>query len=351
MTPLALRLAAPRERRQPAATARSPARCGGRSSATCRPTTCRSRTSRTASTCRRSSRRRCARCSTATSATAGSRARPTRRPGSRSTRSRTTSCGRRATRRARQLVDYVTHEERAGPPAARRGPGLRQGASRESFDPDTLTLGFARRIATYKRLFLLDARPRARAAGSSRTAPPLQMVVAGKAHPHDENAKQMLERRLRAARTRSGSPSRVAFLEDYDLSVAAPIVGGCDVWINVPRPPLEASGTSGMKAAVNGGLNLSVLDGWWAEGYDGDERLGDRRRRGRRGRGRAGRAPRGGALRPARARGDPALLRPRRGRRPAALARAGEGVAPDERPRASRAARMVEEYAASIYPR
>ena len=67
-----------------------------------------------------------------------------------------------------------------------------------------------------------------------------------------------------------GITSRVAFLENYDLSVAAPIVGGCDVWINVPRPPLEASGTSGMKSAANGGLNLSVLDGWWVEGYDGE---------------------------------------------------------------------------------
>jgi starch phosphorylase len=66
-----------------------------------------------------------------------------------------------------------------------------------------------------------------------------------------------------------GITSRVAFLENYDLSVAAPIVGGCDVWLNVPRPPLEASGTSGMKSAANGGLNLSVLDGWWVEGYDG----------------------------------------------------------------------------------
>ena len=70
-------------------------------------------------------------------------------------------------------------------------------------------------------------------------------------------------------RKQIGLAARVTFLENYDLSVAAPIVGGCDVWVNVPRPPLEASGTSGMKSAANGGLNLSVLDGWWAEGYDG----------------------------------------------------------------------------------
>ena len=108
-----------------------------------------------------------------------------------------------------------------------------------------------------------------------------------------------------------GITSRVAFLENYDLSVAAPIVGGCDVWLNVPRPPLEASGTSGMKSAANGGLNLSVLDGWWVEGYDG--RNGweiDGAGAGGRGRGGAGRPPRTRALRPARAAGDPALPRP-----------------------------------------
>ena len=99
--------------------------------------------------------------------------------------------------------------------------------------------------------------------------PPLQMVVAGKAHPLDDNAKQMLVDVFGLSQA-VGNHSRVAFLENYDLSVAAPIVGGCDVWVNLPRPPLEASGTSGMKSAANGGLNLSVLDGWWVEGYDGE---------------------------------------------------------------------------------
>jgi starch phosphorylase len=95
------------------------------------------------------------------------------------------------------------------------------------------------------------------------------MVVAGKAHPLDDNAKQMLVDAFGLSQS-IGLTSRVVFLEDYDLSVAAPIVGGCDVWLNVPRPPQEASGTSGMKSAANGGLNLSVLDGWWVEGYDGE---------------------------------------------------------------------------------
>jgi starch phosphorylase len=138
----------------------------------------------------------------------------------------------------------------------------------ETFAEDTLTLGFARRIATYKRLFLLTYDPE-RVRRILADGPPLQLVVAGKAHPLDDNAKQMLVDVFGLSES-VGITSRVAFLENYDLSVAPPIVGGCDVWLNVPRPPLEASGTSGMKSAANGGLNLSVLDGWWVEGYDGE---------------------------------------------------------------------------------
>jgi len=137
----------------------------------------------------------------------------------------------------------------------------------ETFDPGTLTIGFARRIATYKRLFLLTYDPE-RMQRIFADGPPVQMVIAGKAHPADENAKHMLQA-VFELRKQIGLAARVTILENYDLAVAAPIVGGCDVWINVPRPPLEASGTSGMKSAANGGLNLSVLDGWWAEGYDG----------------------------------------------------------------------------------
>jgi glycogen phosphorylase len=138
----------------------------------------------------------------------------------------------------------------------------------ETFTADTLTLGFARRIATYKRLFLLTYDPE-RVRRIFADGPPVQMVVAGKAHPLDDNAKQMLVDVFGLSQS-IGITSRVVFLEDYDLSVAAPIVGGCDVWLNVPRPPQEASGTSGMKSAANGGLNLSVLDGWWVEGSDGE---------------------------------------------------------------------------------
>jgi glycogen phosphorylase len=140
-------------------------------------------------------------------------------------------------------------------------------ASARDFAPDALTLGFARRIATYKRIFLLASDPHR--ASALLTGPrPVQLLIAGKAHPLDDNAKGMLTE-LFALKDTAGFAGRVAFLENYDLSVAVPVVSGCDVWINVPRPPLEASGTSGMKSALNGGLNVSVLDGWWAEAYDG----------------------------------------------------------------------------------
>ena len=167
----------------------------------------------------------------------------------------------------RQLVEYVTAKSIQDRLLRGEEPE-RVKAVAETFSADTLTLGFARRIATYKRLFLLTYDPE-RVRRIFADGPPLQMVVAGKAHPLDDNAKQMLVD-VFALSNAVGITSHVAFLEDYDLAVAAPIVGGCDVWINVPRPPLEASGTSGMKSAANGGLNLSVLDGWWVEGYAGD---------------------------------------------------------------------------------
>jgi starch phosphorylase len=130
-----------------------------------------------------------------------------------------------------------------------------------------LTIGFARRLATYKRLHLLlqSAERIVDLLDGERS---VQILLAGKAHPRDDDGK----RSLQALFSAKGIPEishRVAYLDDYDLSIGARLVRGCDVWVNVPRPPLEASGTSGMKSAVNGGLQLSVLDGWWAEGYDG----------------------------------------------------------------------------------
>jgi starch phosphorylase len=123
-------------------------------------------------------------------------------------------------------------------------------------------------VATYKRLDLLTRDPdwTLSLLGGER---PVQVVLAGKAHPRDEEAKSALQR-LFALKSAQVVGQRVAYLDDYDLATAAVLVRGCDVWLNLPRPPLEASGTSGMKSAFNGGLQLSVLDGWWAEAYDGD---------------------------------------------------------------------------------
>jgi starch phosphorylase len=145
-------------------------------------------------------------------------------------------------------------------------------AAAHAFETDVLTIGFARRVATYKRLELLTRDPDWTLAllGGDR---PVQVVLAGKAHPRDEEAKRSLQKLfgLKWARVVG---ERVIFLDDYDLASAALLVRGCDVWLNLPRPPLEASGTSGMKSMVNGGLQLSVLDGWWAEGYDGEDGWG-----------------------------------------------------------------------------
>ena len=134
-----------------------------------------------------------------------------------------------------------------------------------TFDPNVLTIGFARRVASYKRLHLLTQDP-ARALGLLSGPRPIQVIIAGKAHPKDDEAKRSVQVVFGLKRE---AGSRVAFLEDYDLTIARVLVAGCDLWVNLPRPPLEASGTSGMKAALNGGLNLSVLDGWWSEGFNG----------------------------------------------------------------------------------
>jgi starch phosphorylase len=134
-----------------------------------------------------------------------------------------------------------------------------------AFDPAVLTIGFARRASAYKRADLLVSdldRLRAIASGVGR----LQVVFAGKAHPRDEDGKRVIER-LFDARAALRGVVEIAYLEDYDMSQAAIVTAGADVWLNTPHPPLEASGTSGMKAAVNGVPSLSILDGWWVEGH------------------------------------------------------------------------------------
>ncbi len=165
----------------------------------------------------------------------------------------------------RQLIEYVrvkTQQDRL-----QRGEQIEY-VRALALDPDVLTIGFARRIATYKRLHLLahDPERMQRILGGPL---PLQVLIAGKAHPRDDAGKDVLQRIYGLKRESGGFGERVVFLEDYDLAVAKQLVAGCDLWVNLPRRPMEASGTSGMKATFNGVLQLSILDGWWAEAYDG----------------------------------------------------------------------------------
>ncbi|MGC4001996.1 MAG: alpha-glucan family phosphorylase [Pirellulales bacterium] len=141
-------------------------------------------------------------------------------------------------------------------------------ASRNILDPNVLTIGFARRFATYKRADMIfsDLDRVAEMLGNAER--PIQIIFAGKAHPADEPGKRLI-RRINNLRHDPRFAGRVVFVEDYDMNVCRHLVQGVDVWLNNPRRPLEASGTSGEKAVLNGGLNLSILDGWWAEAYDG----------------------------------------------------------------------------------
>jgi starch phosphorylase len=131
-----------------------------------------------------------------------------------------------------------------------------------------LTIGFARRIAAYKRwnLLLTDVQRLQRIISDPER--PVQFVFAGKAHPQDQGAKLILQQ-IAVWKYDPMVSNRAVFIQDYDQEIARQLVQSVDVWLNVPRRPLEASGTSGEKVAMNGGLNLSVLDGWWLEGYDG----------------------------------------------------------------------------------
>lgn len=140
------------------------------------------------------------------------------------------------------------------------------GWAEEVLDPEALTIGFARRFATYKRgnLLLKDAERLIRLV--TDTAKPVQFIFAGKAHPKDSAGKEIIRQVVHFAKQQN-IRRRIVFLEDYDIDVARYLVQGVDVWLNNPRRPMEASGTSGMKAAINGILNMSILDGWWVEGY------------------------------------------------------------------------------------
>ncbi|MER7548109.1 alpha-glucan family phosphorylase [Actinomadura sp.] len=138
----------------------------------------------------------------------------------------------------------------------------------DALDPDVLTIGFARRVPSYKRLTLMMTDPDRLRAILLHPERPVQIVIAGKAHPADEGGKKLIQQIVRFADSEDVR-HRIVFLPDYDIALGQLMVQGCDVWMNNPLRPLEASGTSGMKAALNGGLNLSILDGWWDEWYDG----------------------------------------------------------------------------------
>jgi starch phosphorylase len=135
-------------------------------------------------------------------------------------------------------------------------------------DPNVLTIGFARRVPSYKRLTLMLNDPQRLASLLLDPDRPIQIVIAGKAHPADEGGKRLIQQMVRFADSETVR-RRIVFLPDYDMALARYLVQGCDVWLNNPLRPLEACGTSGMKVALNGGLNLSVRDGWWDEWYDG----------------------------------------------------------------------------------
>ena len=157
-----------------------------------------------------------------------------------------------------------------------RGQHARHGASPDElravdalFDPQALTIGFARRFATYKRAKLVfsdEARLRALLDNAER---PVQMIFAGKAHPADRPGQELIQHIFELSRSASFA-GKVFFLENYDIRMGRMLVQGVDLWLNTPRRPLEASGTSGQKVAMNGGLNFSIADGWWPEGWNGD---------------------------------------------------------------------------------
>ncbi|MGH3882027.1 MAG: alpha-glucan family phosphorylase [Pseudonocardiaceae bacterium] len=167
-----------------------------------------------------------------------------------------------------KLVDEVRRRVRAA--WLERGASAPElGWTSQVFDPDVLTMGFARRVPTYKRLTLMLRDPERLRALLLDPQCPVQLIIAGKSHPADDGGKALIQQVVQFA----DAPDvrhRIVFLPDYDMSMARYLYWGCDVWLNNPLRPLEACGTSGMKSALNGGLNLSIRDGWWDELYDGE---------------------------------------------------------------------------------
>lgn len=167
-----------------------------------------------------------------------------------------------------RLVGFV-RQRLCAVEVARAGVGVDTSWIDTVLDPRVLTIGFARRFASYKRATLLLSEPDRLRRLLLDPERPVQIVFAGKAHPADDIGKQMIREIVRFAR-QPDLRHRIVFLEDYDIGVARMLYQGCDVWLNTPRRPLEACGTSGQKAALNGALNCSVLDGWWDEMFDGE---------------------------------------------------------------------------------
>ena len=168
-------------------------------------------------------------------------------------------------RRRERLVAFARRKLREQ--LKRRGaPQSEIQAADDVLDSEALTIGFARRFATYKRATLLLRDPERLKRILCNAKRPVQIIFAGKAHPHDSGGKELIQRIVSLARDPEFR-RHVVFLEDYDMALSRYLVQGCDVWLNTPLRPLEASGTSGMKAAANGGLNLSTLDGWWDEAW------------------------------------------------------------------------------------
>ena len=161
--------------------------------------------------------------------------------------------------RSRTIVAATRRLRRAAPEAVE--------AAKHLFDPDTLTLGFARRFATYKRPNLLLHDPQRLLRLLTDPQRPVQLIMAGKAHPADQAGQAVIQRVDAISSDGPEVRGHVIFLADYDMLLTEQLVQGVDVWLNTPRRPWEASGTSGMKVLVNGGINLSELDGWWAEAY------------------------------------------------------------------------------------
>jgi starch phosphorylase len=167
-----------------------------------------------------------------------------------------------------RLVDFVRERVRAQRQRVGESPQSIRNVN-HVLDPEILTIGFARRFATYKRGALLFSDKERLKKLLNDTTRPVQFIFAGKAHPRDEGGKALIREVYEFSRE-AGIENRVVFVEDYDSYIARRLVQGVDLWLNHPLRPLEASGTSGMKLAPNGGLNLSVLDGWWCEGYNGN---------------------------------------------------------------------------------